>query len=310
MLKSESHPKIRTWNVRSPEVGIPPEVFEDLFRERPDPSYFQTPRWGTVAYHPQTDAIQPPILVTDFVLEYEVLSADTLELIETEKGVEIVQDHFVMDFFAKIDPWFERLAAWISALSNQTVDPAGRLKVSFTEGENLVVAARLDSGFTRASHIAWSAPFHRPAEPATEPIWRLAVRLASDGATPPVVYQLLSEARIAHELEDYRLAIIQAATAVEVGLSERVSQEIDALGSPLAAAFGGERRTLGRLVQALKGIYPLPPETGAFIGLRNRAVHANFVPTQEESANALATSRSIVEAVVPPPTAGLIIDED
>lgn len=284
------HGDFRTWTVCAPNVGVSEDVFVGMFEERRDPSQFQVPRWGEVRVHPQVDEI-PQFLVSDLVIEYEVLSVEEFKIEETARGKEIIQDHFVMDFFAKIDPWFERVASWLSVLVDQPLDVAGRLKMSLTEGENLVVTARIGSEFTNASHIAWSAPMHRRVEPVTEAVWRHAISAASDGALPPVVYQLLAQARVALELEDFRLAIIQAATAVEVSLAQRVERDVETLGSPLVSALGSERRTLGALVRTLGKVYDLPAGAPQFVNLRNRSIHKNHHPSWRLPARSFVRSR-------------------
>lgn len=139
------------WRVREPSIGVPTTVFDDMFSERPDPSTFQTPRWGTVHVHSHES---PAFLVTDIAIEYEQVDVDQVGIEHTAQGPQIIQDHFVMDFFAQIDPFMDRVASWLSVLVRQPIDVAGRLKMSFTEGERLVLVARRDKYFTRASHIA------------------------------------------------------------------------------------------------------------------------------------------------------------
>jgi hypothetical protein len=292
-IERHDHGSITTWSVNPPSIAMPRNLLDDMFEERSDPSTLQAPRWGTVHVHP-TDQL-PSFLVTDLLIEYEEFTYNHFAFErKADDGLELVADHSVMEFFADIDPWAARLTRWISVMVNQPLDESGRLKASFTEGERLVVVGRCSGEFSEPVHIAWSAPEIRDVEPVTRDTWWRAVHLASDHADPTPVEHLVADSELALALADHRLAVIQAATAVELVLSRLLTTHVAALQSPLASALVEERRTLGVLVRLLTPIFDLPSDLADLVAIRNRAVHGNYVPTADEASEVVRLGRQVM----------------
>ena len=286
-------------SVRAPSAaGVPDEVLAQMLSERALDSLL-IPTWGTVIANPEHG--QAKLMISDVVIEYETLWLSNFEIDRVDGERRLITNFFVStEFFGKIDPWFVRAMAWVSVLTGQPVDPYGRIKGAETEGEGLVVAARDTVGYTTPTQVGWSMPTYDRDVPALSLVdWQQAAELAEQSTLPEAPNVLVVEATAALALGDHRLAVIQAATAVEVALTERVDADIAALDSPIATAFAGERRTLGALVARAGALYSLPASAKDLVALRNKAVHRNYRPTDAEATNAIRIAKDILAALGP-----------
>jgi hypothetical protein len=283
-------------NVRAPtDVRTPPAVMAELLDSRPGLSWL-VPRWGTVLTYNQ-DRSAKDILVTDVFIEYEAGAHVDVAVEVTADGRRILPDAlFLSEHFGEIDPWFDRVASWVSLLSGHPIDVSGRIKGSTTDGERLAVAIRDEAGHTLPLAAEWASRAPHEFDPLAWDTWQRAVQLGADPFQLPPALRLVVEATTALHLGDHRLSVIQAATAMELALSLRLSRDIDALGSPVAAALSMERRTLGTLVSSLGDAYALPAMSKRVVSLRNRAIHSDGAPTREEARAVLETVRAVVAA--------------
>lgn len=108
-----------------------------------------------------------------------------------------------------------------------------------------------------------------------------AAQLASNGLQPSLHYRMLLEAYIARRNEDYRKAIIEAATALEVCLTTRIMDEFNT-----KSIFFGEKllqkfRMLGgrfELVRLLEIDLPAKDYMTLIINPRNEVIHRASFP--------------------------------
>lgn len=276
---------------------VPADVLSGMVAHRSS-TQSAVPAWGDVLLgSPNGSALR--IVVSDIVIEYEMLDADTFDVENVSGGRRLIGDMTLSaDFFGKIDPWFADVAGWLSVLVEQPVDLGGRVQTHVTEGEGLVVVARYSAEFTEPALVGWTGIVHRDVELIDRKAWTLAVELGSGGG-PPLEHQLVAEARAACAAENHRLAVIQAATAVEVTLTERFQNDIRALGSAIATSLAGERRTLGSLVSAMRVPYGLPDGLTEFVKLRNRVTHRYEIPSRAEAEHAVRTAKQVLDMLAP-----------
>lgn len=286
-------------SVQPPSIGGVPAALMVQMRDAQPERPFYARRWGdTLAFDADGQSVHR-LLVSDIVLEYLAFPVATLRLVPSATGRKLDETDALDQLFAQVDLWFERVAAWVAILGEQPMDLAGRIRSSFAEGEGLVLAALDDVGHTDPVTVGWAMYQHHKFQPLNKETWLRAVELGAAYVRPPPAYTLIAEASTALALEDYRLAVIQAATAVEVVASERLEADLTALASPLTSALLTERRTLGRLVGLLRDVYDLPAGIAQFVEVRNRAIHKNYVPDRPEAEEGLRIAREVLRLFLP-----------
>ena len=113
-----------------------------------------------------------------------------------------------------------------------------------------------------------------------------ASHLCSGGAHPRLEYQLLLEAYSARRNEDYRMAIIEAASALEICLTNRILAEFAELGISFGDKLIRKFRTLGgrfELVRLLEIKLPEKDYEGLVLGPRNDVIHRADFPNRAEA---------------------------
>lgn len=286
-------------SVQPPSIGgVPAAMMVQMLDAQPKRS-FHARRWGdTLTFGADGQSVHR-LLVSEIVVEYLAFPAETLRLLPSATGRRLDESGVVNELFGQVDLWFERVAAWVAILGEQPMDLSGRIRSSFSEGEGLVLAASDDVGHTDPVTVGWAMYQHQKFEPLNKERWIRAVELGAAYVRPPPAYTLIAEASTALALEDYRLAVIQAATAVEVVISERLEADLTTLASPLTSALLAERRTLGRLVTLLRDVYHLPAGMAQFVEVRNRAIHKNYIPARPEAEEGLRIAREVLSLFLP-----------
>lgn len=188
--------------------------------------------------------------------------------------------------------WEAALRTWLSVLVDGPVELV-ELKDKQVMWSDLVVGRepqnhlpQLDADFKRA---------------ASEAQWRYAIRKVGEGAVPPLARSLLMSSLYARALGNWRAAVIDAATGVEVAISDVVRMRI---GDPkLAEWILRNNSMLGRLSALVKELgVDLP---GAIredlIEVRNRVVHKGIQASEDEADRAIRVARMVIDAHVPIP---------
>jgi len=127
---------------------------------------------------------------------------------------------------------------------------------------------------------------HEPQARVSIATWRDAIAHASQFDEAPLAVVLLHRSAKSFFEADYRLAVINAATAVELAISQAVRR---VLGPDAAEAVLGQVRMLGpRIEIAHKLGVPIPaPASFPLLELRNRVIHRGERPSRNEVSNAL-----------------------
>lgn len=109
----------------------------------------------------------------------------------------------------------------------------------------------------------------------------MAAQLASDGLQPRLHYRMLLESYNARRNEDYRKAIIEAATAVEACLTIRIMEEFTSLGIAFGEKMLQKFRMLGgrfELIRLLGVTLPEKDYSTLIINPRNEVIHRASFP--------------------------------
>lgn len=211
------------------------------------------------------------IAVTQILVSFEsVDAADRTQLLERS--------------MTALPLWFALLKDWCEVLTGQDLDDVAPRRRVQLEGEGWA-CWHADAPLTIDHRVIFDLDY---GEPLGKSRWDRLLVLVGTGTEPVVEHVLLRDARAAHVRGQYRRAVVDAATALEVSL-HRVLLEMhrsspSALSSELLRV--AERWTLGNLVESLAKMGRLPPSvTGNLVKLRNEVIHKRAKePTEAESA--------------------------
>lgn len=152
-------------------------------------------------------------------------------------------------------------------------------------------------------------------EALNEPHWRHALDLASRNNSPPVEYSQARSARIQLRVHQYRRAVIDAASAVELTLTDLLHANIANLPAGIQHHLNEDKQTLGWLVDTLTNARRLPPAVTAvstqlpsdlktgLVEVRNDVIHRHRTPSNGEAARAVAIATEVLKIVKPLPDA-------
>ena len=129
-----------------------------------------------------------------------------------------------------------------------------------------------------------------------------ACRLSSVGVSPRLEYQLMLEAYSARRNADYRKAIIEAATALEVSLTNRALEEFRTLKISFGTGLLKKFRTLnGRLelVRLLSIPFPEKDYKSLIVDPRNYVVHKADFPGERLTDQVIAEVEQLLRLFSP-----------
>jgi len=220
--------------------------------------------WGSPVSYPVGDATVDRA-VAEFVLDSDNLETD-------EKGI-----------YEGFSPWLDLFEKYVMILTTQ----GSRRRVHMPHGPGRIeLYVNEEAGLRRVSD-ARTKEFVVEMSEQDEALhlnqFMEASRLPSLNLSPRLEYRLLLEAYTARKNADYRKAIIEAATALEVCLTKRIMEELDAqrvtFGEQLLQKFRmlGGRFELARMI----GI-PLPQKDYVTIVInpRNEVIHGASFSSQ------------------------------
>lgn len=147
-------------------------------------------------------------------------------------------------------------------------------------------------------------PLHMwdPSSFVSAETWRAAIRKASAGQAPPLAFVLMYRAIRAFHEADYRLAVVEAAAAVELAVSNLLQKTIEERNRSralLAGAILGQIRMLGpklELVRKLK-LTGSSVELTAVSELRNSVLHRGQSPHRAEASKVIEAAAKFISQV-------------
>lgn len=190
--------------------------------------------------------------------------------------------------------WFLALKDWIEVLTHQDLDAVAPRRRVEVEGHNWAAWQ---------GHETLKVPWRLLVdfdygEPLSLERWQRVLRLAGEGSEPPTEHLLLRDARAAHVRAQYRRAVVDAATALEIALYGLLLGAQASAPGPLADELirSARKWTLGTLRATVERVYGLPSSiTEDLVTLRNDVVHKSARrPTEPESAAMLAAATDAV----------------
>ncbi len=134
------------------------------------------------------------------------------------------------------------------------------------------------------------------------PSWRKVLTKSNKGNIPPTEHLLLRDSLASLFGDDTRRAVLDAATATEIGLTALLDRQIRTVPAPVKTVVQQCNRDLGHLTTTLRKTFglSLPPDIDErIIKPRNQAIHAGVRPSEDVARRAIDTARGIVELISP-----------
>jgi hypothetical protein len=191
--------------------------------------------------------------------------------------------------------WTSRLASWIEAIAQQDV---GRTGPSRVLGEQLAVVEGYEEIMpAQSGAVTTLGDGSQPVDAAS---WTVIVRSVGEGLDVPDEHRLLSDARAWLRRQDYRRAIIDAASAAELVLTELLDWKLAASSPALDERLSADKRTLTRLKDLLAPLVPVDKQRlDRFVTTRNEVMHKSYVSTHAEATEAVAIAEELVALIYP-----------
>jgi hypothetical protein len=194
--------------------------------------------------------------------------------------------------------WFGIVREWAAAWSGEPLRTIG-------ESRGSVLHVPTGGGLMAGSSIRMSSVYIGAA-PLTLAQLRSAFGRASRDEHLPVEHRLLLSAQVAQMGGDFRLAVIDAGSAAEVGLAAAISEELGRKG--VVGEFIERAIVDANGVVGLASLYAALGHTLAvsknkvasqLAQVRNGAAHGGRVPTKPEADLAVQHARALVEHARP-----------
>lgn len=214
-----------------------------------------------------------------------------------------MKDHAI----SAAEDWCRRVVAWLSARKAVRVDPGyvGLRIVGQPEYADemwLHQTADAQSGwdwlYSNEQEIRLQAGSHAPNYmmfASTPDDWTQAARAATASSDIPSEWQLLNSAFVACLDDNFRIAVLDAATALDLALADVARVERIKTHSVAETNAWLDKQTLGQKVQYLENKVALPANMQTeFVDLRNEVAHRNHVAGREETAIALRLAREVL----------------
>ena len=261
------------------------------------------PRWGTMrAYIADDD--------DNRVARAEVAGAIVTCPYEGDKTDEARAEFFVR-VGGEAGAWLDLLTDWLEVLRPTVFrHPLGPTRLGGLADRWFVLSPTLQPGSKQgpAGEVRWITR-QQLGHSLSVGLWKRAASLADQRQPPPLAHLFLRDARRAQWEEDFRRAVIDAATSCEVALAESIRAHLAASPSPVDVEAIIKRRKGGLMElydfrAAAVGSVAVSWErlNDRLAGLRNDVVHNKaHPPTAEEVNAAIEVAAALVGEVAPLP---------
>jgi hypothetical protein len=214
-------------------------------------------------------------------------------------------DGATYDFSVTLGNWFSTVRDWLFAWAGAR--PGREIRHDPPPQFRLVVRDQVGTDVLHSGG-GRTGVFVVGERRATGPEWAAALRAASASRQLPLPHKLLSESILHNAQGEYRHAVITAASAAEVALSEAATRGLEHAGRSAR-----ETRAILRGVNGLIDLYRvnsaipagLPVSLGRVMTKlavpRNEAAHAGATPAQVVVGEAIGTAKALV-MIAPVPT--------
>jgi hypothetical protein len=156
-------------------------------------------------------------------------------------------------------------------------------------------------GTMRPSPMTFSGSFFPPADSLTAGGFQLCLAKAVQDETPPLEWLFLRDARSLHNAGDWRRAVIDAATASEIAITEWLDRRLDATELAVKSALLSRPRPLGPLTDLFSTLGGELPAgfKNQLVNPRNRAAHGGNFLSAAESEAAINSATTLLTATSP-----------
>lgn len=287
-----------TWDGESPGVAAPsayeslPDVAKRRLAESRTPG---SPSWGRVTNHRVTGEVERwwvhAVLLDDDATaeQFSYLPGNRSGETGTPTGP------FVDSALDSVDPWFERVAQWIEVRSDHDMGIHGGLGRSHVRGRGLTLVTVEDARVSLPAESRTLLVAGSTTRPLSPEVWRSVVTCASRGEDPTDEQLLLADARAALRRQQFRRAVIDAGTAVEVVIQRRVHVLLEGEDQWIGKALNFNTRSLGWLVDKVGEPLGLPADVRKkLVEPRNDAVHRNISPERGRAEEAVRMAETTV----------------
>jgi HEPN domain-containing protein len=228
--------------------------------------------------------------ISSVMLEIEI-PGDLISTATNGNG-QCVSGDAVAEFQRQTHRWLERVRDWVGVVADQHAgDP--RLRQG-TDIQNRIWVWPADAGSDCRCNVSHAITIrHQQTEVMNKTEWQCVLDRASHEDEAPLERMMLANARNALRQGRYREAVLSAATAAEVSLTEELRERAE-----LDAALRQKirpRMMLGELITHLQHLN-LPPELlDRLVQPRNQAIHRGQQLTLNDAEEAVRLAGSIVQ---------------
>lgn len=195
-----------------------------------------------------------------------------------------------------LGPWWDALSAWIEVTTGQDLATFGDRRPKRPQTFHLW-GGNAD-GTMRPLAMMFQATGFPPSHPLPSEGLQRCLSAVAEGRVAPPERLHLSDARSLHNNGQWRRAVIDAATAAEVGITSWIDSNADA---KVRADLAKRPLTLGglwRLYAKLGGTVPDDFQK-LVVNPRNDAAHRGMSLTSEQSAKAIDATEQLLKATTP-----------
>lgn len=200
----------------------------------------------------------------------------------------------------ELPQWFSTLKDWCEILTKQDLDvvaPRERVRLDgrgwacWHDGDPIRVRPRIILDFDYG-------------DPVSQTCWNRLVQLAGSGIRPETEHRLLRDARSVHVRRQFRRAVLDAATAIEIALYNLIIKKQLQNPSPLVETLVELHGKIGVWAPcrtwSLSSETFRPSMTNDLVALRNAVIHKQASkPTAEESKRMLEAAADLVAIATP-----------
>ena len=209
--------------------------------------------------------------------------------------------------FKSIGPWSKRLEGWLEVVLDEI--PTEPLPLPLNMGRTVekvhgLELQRVDKAGTTSRLLARQQPSTvtgRVIGTLEERVWWRLLDRVNTGVDPPSERMLLRDARDQLEGGHSRRAVLDAATAAEIGLTRMLDKKLEDLPRPVGDLIRHEARQLGSLVRTLQRLgVELPSSLHKDLAeVRNQVIHAGHQPSIAMARRTFLLARDLVEQASP-----------
>src|SRR5260221_3998665 len=285
------------WTLDGPHITDPPmnPAVQQRLRH-----FIHDPRvphyWGRVSrYHPSKRKIMQAHLGA-ILLEFKHDPA-SITYSDYLYGRGHPESAEIQGLFQTIDAWFEQIRTWVETAVDQDADPIHSLLASTQQAAVLQVLTVDGNTVSLPASASNTIVTLSSYDPISLSLLGKIMKLVNAGATPSDAHMLLRDSRAEFRRGRYRRSVIDAGSATEITLAD-FNQRVTHVNTPPQDATLGwytNQPMIAAQAQLPSNIY------ADLVDIRNRAIHQNRMPTQDEAKAALTLANQVVDRLDPLP---------